>query len=243
MKKVIVVGVVLVAAIAVGAALFYLVSNLNSLIAGVIEKNGSEVTETSVSVSGVDVSLREGRGSIQGLRIASPEGFQARDAFSLGDITVDIDVASVREDPIVIEEVRILAPVINAEFTSTGSSNVNELRDRVQAYSGGSKEKTSEESKNIRIKKFVFEQGRVEVDATALGLEKRSLDLPEIRLTNVGGSQGAPPDEIAKQILTAVAKQVSSEIAHSEVDRLIKDQLGGESITEKASGLLDKIGN
>jgi hypothetical protein len=43
-------------------------------------------------------------------------------------------------------------------------------------------------------------------------------------------------------ILTTVAKKVMSEIANSEVDRLVKDQLG-DSITDKAKGLLSKIGD
>ena len=154
---------------------------------------------------------------LRGLRVASPEGFKANDAFSLGDITVDIDLKSVREDPVVIDEIRIRAPVVNAEVTKTGASNIDELRKRVQAYtagvSGGGDGKSGGETKKLRIKRFVFEQGRVEVDASALGVEKRTITLPEIRLSDVGGASGAAPDEIAKVILTTVAKKVMSEIA------------------------------
>ena len=246
MKKKVIAGGIAIVAIVIAVAAFYLLSNLNSLIAGAIEKHGSDVTDTSVSVSGVDISLREGRGSIKGLRVASPEGFEASDAFSLGDITVDIDLTSVREDPVVIDEIRIRAPVVNAEVTRTGASNIDELRKRVQAYaagaSGGGGDKSGGETKNFRIKRFVFEQGRIEVDASALGVEKRTITLPEIRLSDVGGASGAAPDEIAKVILTTVAKQVMSEITSSEVNRLVKDQLG-DSIADQAKGLLKKIGN
>jgi len=222
---------------------YYLLSNLNSLVAGAIETHGGEVTDTQVSVSGVDISLREGRGSITGLRVASPDGFEARDAFSLGNITVDIDLGSVREDPIVIDEVRIQAPVINAELTKTGSSNIDELRKRVQAYTAGSSGSgRSGDEKKIRIKKFVFEEGRVVVDASAIGVDKQEITLPEIHLENVGGSDGAAPDEIAKIIVTTVAKNVTSEIASSEIDRLIKKELGDGSLTDKASKLLKKLG-
>lgn len=240
MKKVVIVGGGILIIVVVVAA-YFLLSNLNSIVAGAIEKNGSEITETDVAVSGVDISLRDGRGSIAGLRVASPDGFDAGDAFSLGDITVDIDVGSVRKEPIVIDEVRIQAPVVNVEFRKDGKSNIDELRKRVQAYGGGGGEKRSGgNAKNIRIAKFVFEKGQVTVDASALGIDKRTIDLPEIHLSNVGGADGAPPDEIAQIILTAVAKQVGSEIAGSEVDRLIKDQLG-ESLTDKAKGLLNKL--
>jgi len=228
---------------AVVATGYYFLSNLNSLVARAIETHGSEVTDTQVGVSEVDISLREGRGSISGLRVASPDGFEAREAFSLGDITVDIDLGSVREDPIVIDEVRIQAPVINVELTETGSSNIDELRKRVQAYtSGSSVSGKSGDVKKIRIKKFVFEEGRVVVDASAIDIDKQEITLPEIHLENVGGSGGAPPDEIAKIIVTTVAKNVTSEIAGSEIDRLIKKELGDGSLTDKAQNLLKKIG-
>jgi len=243
MKKLLIAGVVVIAVIAVVA--FILLSNLGSLVAKAIEKQGSEVTQTSVSVSGVDISLRDGRGSIKGLQVASPDGFEARTAFSLGDITLDIDIESVRQDPVVIDEIRIRAPVVNAEITKTGASNVEELRKRVQAYTAGKAGESGESTKGtkrIRIERFVFEQGRVEVDASALGLEKRTIALPEIRLDDVGGTNGAPPDEIARIILTAMAGKVTSEVAGSGLDRLVKEKLGG-SFKDKAKGLPEKIGN
>lgn len=242
MKKIVVGGVIAVVVIAIALGVFYLFSNLNSLVAGAIEKHGSDVTATSVAVSGVDISLRQGRGSIKGLSVASPEGFAAHDAFTLGDITVDIDLGSVREDPIVIDEVRIQAPVISAEFKKDGGSNIDELRKRVQAYTATSEGSGgSGDEKKIRIKTFVFEQGRIEVDASALSLDKRTITLPEIRMNNVGGNNGGAPDAIAKEIFATVARNVVSEIGNSEIDRLIKNKLGG-SVTEKAKGILDKIG-
>ncbi len=97
--------------------------------------------------------------------------------------------------------------------------------------------------KRIRIKKFVFEEGRVLVDASAIGVEKQELTLPGIHLDDVGGADGATPDQIAKIIVTTVAKNVTSEIASSEIDRLIKKGLGDGSLTDKASNLLKKIGD
>jgi uncharacterized protein involved in outer membrane biogenesis len=243
MKKLLITGAVVIALIVVIA--FSLLSNLDSLVAKAIEKHGSEATQTSVRVSGVDISLRDGRGSIKGLQVASPDGFEARTAFSLDDITVDIDIKSVREDPVVINEIRIQSPVVNAEITKTGASNIDELRKRVQAYTSGTAGESGEsgrQTKRIRIEQFVLEKGRVEVDASALGLEKRTIVLPEIRLGDVGGTNGAPPDEIAGIILTAVAGKVTSQIAGSELNRLVKEKLGG-SLTDKAKGLLEKIGN
>jgi len=157
-------------------------------------------------------------------------------------------VKSVRDDPIVIDEIRVSAPEVHAEFNDKGESNVDEIRKRVQAYSvasaggGGESGGSGGEQKKIRISSFVFEKGVIEVDASALGVEKRTVNLPEFRLTNVGGSSGGTPDAIAKEIAGAVAKQVTSQIAKSEAKKLIEEKLGG-SIEDKAKGLLDKITN
>ncbi len=246
MKKVLIIVSVIIVLIVVGV--FLLLSNLNSLVAKAIEKNGTDATQTSVTVSGVELKLREGRGSIKDLKIASPDGFKASDAFSLHDITVGIDVESLRGEPIVITEILIQAPVINAEILKNGASNIDELRKRVQAFSerfsGGSEDESDQSSaqaKKIRIDRFIFEKGSINIDASELGLEKRTIDLPEIRLSNIGGAEGATPDEITKIILEAVVEKVSSEIASSELRGLIEDKLG-DSIKDKTKGLLDKIG-
>ncbi|MBU8922613.1 MAG: AsmA family protein [Bacteroidales bacterium] len=246
MKKALIIISIIIVLIVVGV--FMLLSNLNSLVAKAIEKNGTEATQTRVTVSGVELKLRDGRGSIKGLKVASPDGFKASDAFSLQDITVGIDVESLRSEPIVITEILIQAPVVNAEILKNGESNIEELRKRVQAFSGNSSSGPVDDSgqaagqaKRIRIDQFIFEKGSINIDASELGLEKRTIDLPEIRLSNIGGAEGATPDEITKIILGAVAEKVSAEIAGSELRGLIEDKLGG-SIKEKSKELLDKIG-
>ncbi len=228
MKKILIVFAAVVVLIAVG--LFVLLANINSLVAKTIEKHGSEVTQTSVVVSGVDISLKEGRGSIQGLRIESPDGFDVRDAFSLGDITLDIDIQSLKGEPIVIDEIRILAPVVNVEVKESGASNIDELRKNVEASIGGNDGGSSGaegKGKRIRIRKFVFAEGSIEVDASAMGMEKRTVILPEIILSDVGGVDGATPDEITRIVLVAVSKKVASEISSSGVKGWLKSKFGG----------------
>lgn len=243
MKKFLVIALAVIVLIVV--VVVFVLSNLNSLVASVIEKNGSEVTQTKVSVSGVEISLREGRGSIEGLNIASPEGFEAENAFTLDDITVGIDIKSLRGEPIIINEIRIKAPVVYAEINKTGGSNIDELRKKVQEYTSraaGESGESEKPDKLILIRQFVFEKGSIEVNASALGLEKRTIVLPEIMMNDIGGPGGATPDKIAGIILAAVAKKAASEIGGSEINRLIEEKLGGE-IKDKAKGLLDKIKN
>ncbi len=244
MKKALVAGAGAVVLIAI--LVFVLASNLNAIVAKAIEKYGSQTTQTTVEVSGVDIALREGRGTIRGLSVASPEGYRARTAFALEDITIDIDIKSVREDPIVIEEIRIAGPVVHAELTGTGASNVDELRKRTQASAAqarrGGDRQAPAKAKRIRIERIVFQEGRIELDASALDLGERTVALPALSLADIGGRDGAPPEAIAAAVAAAAAEKAASAIARSEIDRLVKDKLGG-SLGEKAKGLLQKLGN
>ena len=242
MKKVLIVLAIVVVVIVVGV--YILLSNLNSIVAGMIEKHGSEATQTAVTVSEVDISIRDSKGSIKGLKVANPEGFDAASAFEMDDITLAIDAQSLRGSPLVVEEIRILAPVVFAEFTGKGNSNINQLRKNVDDYTAGKKGEAEEETgeKRMIIKEFIFEEGRIEVDASALGAGKRTVTLPEIKMTNIGGEEGATPGEVAAIILKTVAGKAASRIAGSELKSVIEEKLSGSG-AEKAKDLLKKAVN
>lgn len=234
MKKAVVGALLLLLAAGIGASL-YLMTNLNSIIAKVIEDQGSKVASVDVGVTGVDVSLKDGRGTLAGLTVANPEGFDGKRAFGLGEITVDLDLGSVRKDPFVVDEIVVREPVVQAEFLETGSLNLDVLRKNIQSYvpSGDGDDEQGSDRK-IRIKSFIFEEGRVEVDASALGLESRSLDLPAIRLTDIGGGSGARSDEVARVVMEALTSKALAEIARAEVNKQVE---------KEAKGLLEKITN
>lgn len=247
MKKFLIGGVIVVV-LAVGFGLFYLFSNLNDIVAGVIEKQGSAATETRVAVAGVDISLRDGRAAMAGLTIESPDGFEADPAFSLGEVAVEIDLESMRSEPIVIEEIRVSAPVVRAEVHEDGSSNLMTLNENVKAFAGdaaggqgGSGGGEAADQKRIRIKRFVFEKGRIEVDASALGLEPRTVDLPAIRLDDIGGAAGAPPSGIAKAVLGALTGEAATAVAKAGIEAKAKEALRDEA-EKQGRKLMDKIG-
>ncbi|MCP4574021.1 MAG: hypothetical protein GY838_16805 [bacterium] len=247
MKKVLLIALVLLVVIA-GFGVCYLASNLNSIVAGLIEKHGSEAVGTEVAVSGVDLSLREGRATLAGLSIASPDGYDAGEAFTLGEITVDMDLESLRDEPLVIDEIVVQAPVVSAEFLENGTLNIQQLQQNVQRFAdsagagdGGTAGGGGDEDlKRIRIKRFVFEEGRINADASALGLEARTLVLPVIRLDDIGGAAGARPDQIAQAVLGALTKKAAAEVAKAGVEQKVRDMAEDEA-KKQAEGLLDKI--
>lgn len=243
MKKALIIIAVVIVLIASG--IYFVISRLDYLVARAIERSGSKATQTSVTVSGVDISLRKGTGSIDGLVVANPEGFGSPNAFSLNNITLNIEIGSLRKEPIVINMIKIAEPVVTAEISKDGSNNINVLRKRINEYAGnnsGKSEKSGKEEKRIRIKEFVFKKGRIELDATALGMKKKTIELPELRLTDIGGENGMLPSEVAGAVLAAFSKRAASAVVEAGVKGKIKDKIGG-ALEEKAKGLLEKVGN
>jgi hypothetical protein len=230
--KLVIVAIVLVIIIA-GVAV-YLYNSIDSIVQSAIERSGTEIMGTEVSVGSVHISLRSGRGTIRNVRVNNPEGFSGGDVVSLGEITIDLDVASLNRDPVVIQEIRVHTPVVNAEVDERLVTNVGVIRSHVQNYriSTAPTEPGKQDAgyeKHFVIRSFVMDKGVVSGDATRVGYQKRDYDLPPLELSNVGGSRGSRPDAIGKAlaaaIFTRVAQVVNDQVREAAAER-IKNKAG-----------------
>jgi hypothetical protein len=239
---------VVVVAAAVG---YYVFSSLDSLVKDAIETYGSEMTGTAVRVGSVSISLSDGRGSVRGLRVANPEGFASGDAFSLGEITLALDIASLTQEPLVVSEVLIDGPVANVVVSPTGRTNFDAIRKNVERYGGssgsskggaGSDGDAASEAPPpmLRIQKFTFDNGSVQADARAVGGKELTRDLPPLSLRDLGGRSGKPADEIGQIVLEAYTKTIVRSVAAGQAERVIDEKLGGAA-GEAAKGLLNKM--
>jgi hypothetical protein len=224
--------------VGVGYGVYRLSSSLDSIVKAAIEKYGSEATGTSVEVAGVDIGVREGRATVTGLVVGNPDGFDG-DAFTLGEITVDIDSGNFTKEPVVVDRITIGAPAVSVIVHQDGTSNLDVIRRNLDAASGGGGggegDGAGSAGKRIRIQRFVFAEGRIMADATAVGAEKPiEVHLPTMEITNVGGNEGAPPDEIARSIAKAYSKRVAEVAAKEGLEAAAK-----KGLLDKAKDLFD----
>ena len=177
MKKIILIGG-LVIVLAVAGGVFYFLTQLNAIVERQIEKIGSQITGTSVSVSSVAIKLKEGSAAINGLIIANPPGYKTDYAFKMDKILMDIDTKEVLKDPIVIDQVLIDSPVVINEFSEVTKSNILDIKNN--ATSGKKKQtklsseagKKEEKPIHLRIKKLTIRGVTFELDTEALGGNK-----------------------------------------------------------------------
>jgi hypothetical protein len=216
--------------IVITAVSVYLYSNIGSIVKKGIERYGTDVCGTRVTVGSVDISLKNGRGTVHDVRVANPDGFSHDSAVRLGDGTIAIDIGSIKRDPIVITEVRIQAPVVSAEIDEKLATNVGIIRNHIENYQARAAKAEKQDSgleKRIAIRSFVIEKGVLKGDATRIGQQKGEWDMPPVELSNLGGQTGTRPEAMAKVISAALfarAEQVATEHMKAAAVQEIKNE-------------------
>ena len=232
-----------VLAVIVIAAAVYVLSSLDAIVAGAIEKYGTQVTQTPVQVSSVSIDLKAGSGAIEQLSVGNPDGFSAPDIFTLGGISTRLDVASINKDPIVIEEIRIDTPAVFYEINKTGASNIKELQKNIEQSTSGSSKTAAETPESsgpkVVIRKLVIAGGKIDAKVAALGDQQLSADLPRIQLNNIGEkSGGATGAEVTQQVLSAIIARVGPAVANLGLEKYV-----GKSLNEAKELLNEKVGD
>ncbi len=229
-KKVLVVvgGVVLVLVVLI----WQVFANLDSIVAGVVEDVGSDVLKTEVSVSGMEINLKEGKVGIAGLTIANPDGYSSANLFEMEGIEVELDLKSLSEDVLVIKSIRIHNPLIVFEGDETGGSNMQTLLDNMESGLSDGENTGSEEIKII-IDRFEFSGGLVKASSPAKPGEVQDIKLPAIKMSGIGRKEGGvTPDVAVEKVTKKLLEAVIGAAAKAGVKKAIE---------KEAKGFFDKL--
>lgn len=222
--------------VVIAAGLVYIYTQLDSIVAGLIEEQGSAATSTPVRVSGVSIELGEAQAEIAGLSVGNPEGFSGT-AISLGRFSIRIDPATVTKDTIVLKEVTVSGATVNLIQQGT-RNNLRELMKNLES-AGGEEQQAAEEDagRKLIIERFVLEDAGASVSLPDLG-EERSVELPRIELTGIGrASGGATGQEVARQVL----KPVIERVLRSAATESLKDR-AKEKLDQFKEGFMNRLG-
>jgi len=246
MKKAIF-GLLLIIVIAIGGSVYYLLTNLDSLVEKAIEKYGSEATQTSVLVDSVEINLTDGAAGITGLTVGNPAGYGFANAFSLGEIRAAIDLQSLQKEPYIINEITVLAPQVFVEINEDKKTNLNELKNNLTAGSTDKpqdiKSQAPTEEPRLIIRRLTFADGSIQAKVATLQNKEYQLKLPSMDMTNLGGSKGATATELASEILKRLTDRASDivkkDIVDAELNKLkAKAQ---QKIDEEKAKLQEKV--
>jgi hypothetical protein len=195
------------------------VTNLDSLVKAAIEKHGSEAVKTSVRVSSVAIKLSDAAASIKGLTVANPNGFSLPLAFSLGEITVDLDLEKTSENMVVIDLIKVGAPQIFYEINAERKDNLGALKDNLGIKSAAKSKAAAKNSTTdpikLSIKRFVLTGAVMKAKIVPLKSKEYDLKLPTLKLANLKGT----PEEIAQQVLNQLIDHAKKAIRKRGLDK------------------------
>lgn len=229
--------ILLVVIIVVGGVI-YVLSSLDRIVAAAIETYGSKATQTDVKVSDVMIRLKSGEGSVKGLTVGNPSGFTTPDAFTLGDITMDLDTSTVTKDVVVVDLIHIASPHVTYEINESGKANINVINKNIKQLQGApetapEKEK-SKSAVKLLIRQLEIEDGRIDIHIP-VRQEPLTATMPRIEIANLG-SGGAPPGEIATQILSVIMKNIGPAVQKAGVEQYL-----GKSVEEMKDEVRKRI--
>ena len=233
MKKLAAALLVVVAII--GGAVFWLSGNLDGLITSAIAKYGSAMTQAKVSVDEVKIAPVDGKGTLGNLVIGNPAGFRTPHAIKVGRIDVDIDIASVARDVIVIRRIAIIAPEVNYELGSA-MTNFDAIQKNIASYLGSADNKKKGGTRLI-VEELTIRQAKAQASAALMGNKTVSAVLPDITLRNLGKARGGvTPGELGQHVAAALTAKLANTV---NFERLLQSSGGGAAKAGSAvKGLL-----
>jgi hypothetical protein len=193
------------------------------------------MTQTTVKLDSVDLSLTSGEGRLAGLLVGNPKGFTTPSSMKLGEIGVKLDTSTITKDTILIKEIVIRAPEITYEYGS-GGDNITAIKKNVDSYVGPGSTPAAKKGDDEGGKKLIIESLRIQdgrVTAAAMG-QTINTPLPTIQLRDIGKkTNGATTAEVVDQVLTAIQQQVASVASQQGLNKL------GTAVGDTAKGALE----
>ena len=250
-KILLILGIVLLVFIVVAVTVVGLF--LGKIVKLGINDVGPKITQTTLTVDAVDVSLLTGSAKVKKLVIGSPEGYRALNAISVGSAAVSISSMSVLSDKIVVKSIRVESPEITFEGNPLGANNLKKIQDNVNTaaanfqspLSTNQPPQTAAPAKpgaKLEVDDFLITGAKVHISSGA------TLPLPDIHLTDLGkGPEGITAADLTKQVLSQVISGTLKAVESAAVD-VGKDATkavgaGVNKITTGIGGLLKKTTN
>ena len=223
-------AILLVLAALIGAAMFWLSGNIDALLKSAIADYGSAMTQAKVSVDAVKIAPADGKGTVSTLLIGNPAGIKTAYAMKVGQIDVDIDIASVTRDVIVVRRIAINAPDVIYE-KGDAMTNFDALQKNIAAYLGPADNKKA--GKKLIVEELTIRDATAQASAAFMNGKTVNVPLPDITLKNLGKAKGGiTPGELGQEVTAALKARLTGAVSF---DRLMKST--GEALDKAGSAI------
>ena len=227
----------LLVVLAVGGAFFY----LDRIATVAVERGGTYALGVQTTLGSASVRPLAGHVGLSNLRVANPQGYAADYFLTIGDASLDVEVATLTE-PLVRSSRFAIDGVRLALERNADGANYNRILDNLSKFeSGDAPEPAGDAGPG---KQFVIEEVSitdVNADVTLFSVgnkpQKLSVHVPEILLHDVGSGGGVDMAELADVIVKAVLESV---VKTGDLPAMLARDLGGS--LEKLTAVTESLG-
>lgn len=248
MKKIIL-GIVLVLILLLVIGVVLIGTHLGEIVKAGLETVGPKVTQTSLTVNSVNVSLVGGSAGVNGLVLGNPEGYKAPQAVSLGSAAVSLSPGSILSDKVVIHSIAVKDAEITFEGNPLGANNLTKIMDNVNAATAAGQSGTNapaaapaapgekKPGKKLEVDDFLITGAKVHANLTGLVSKEITLTLPDIHFTDLGkGNDGITAADLTQKVLGQITADTVKALASSVTDL-------GKNAVDAAKGALQNAAN
>ncbi len=197
--------------ILVTVAYFTLSILINKGVKTGVETFGPKITKTEVLLETANISPLNGTGVLKDLFIGNPEGFKSEKAFSANKVELNLEVASLLSDKIVIEKIYVGEPHVVYE-KKLMNDNLKQLVKNIEETALGEDDDEAGSEIRFEIKEFSLENGKITVGILGKGI---TVPLPDIHLSGLGSNSedGITADQMAGEIMKVVLRNTLQAVA------------------------------
>jgi len=216
---VILIGVLIVTAVVLSFT-------LDSIVKSNIERISSELLETEVTVDRVHISIFGRSGSIQGIHIANPEGFEEGTALQIKSVNLEIKPGSLLFDPVIVNLLEIEELELSYQLTARGS-NLGRLAGNLPGP-----DEVGDEGRQVIIERLLMENTELEIRVPMEDVEPVYVSLDRFEQTDIGHDVNNDLENTMRILFDVLLSEIESQAR----SKLIEE--GGTRILDEIEGLL-----
>lgn len=198
--------------------------SIDSIVKSNIERVGTEMTGTAVTVQSVSISPYSGKGSISGFRVANPEGYSKEYALEIDEFSIHLELKSLFSNEVMIREIIITGPELYVE-QKLPENNLTTIMNHINNIAPN---QTTE--KDLIIDYFLMEGGSTELYTEVGGERTARVELSKIELHDLGRGGG-------RNAVESIIQDIAQQVAEKGLQAAVRS--GGEQLRDAIRDLFD----
>jgi hypothetical protein len=223
MKIKIIIGVLAALVVLFVVVVLIIGAHLGDIVKAGMEVEGPKVTQTTLTVDSVSVSLLGGSAGMKNFVLGNPDGYKAAQCITFSNAAIGLAPGSVMSDKIVIHSVEVRGLEVTFEGNPLGANNLTQIMANVQGTSDSSSANANapppqspaqpatpagpaKPGKKFEVDDLVISGAKVHANITGIINKELTLPLPDIHMSGLGtGPDGVTGSELIKAVLTEIS--------------------------------------